>query len=206
MTASKERILKICEYCGKSFYASKSTTRYCSKQCNSYAYKAARREEKVKMAETMSHRKASEKSMSEILVKEYLTIQEVAILLGLSRQTIYNMVYSGKLRASKITSRLSLIRKQDIDYLVDSLPYTTNKSASKEAVHANRELPVPEYEYSPIRKPVSRKHLSCQDSENHQGGTRMPQFSYRLYISSHTHCIGCWYRQHALGTDETRLA
>lgn len=55
------------------------------------------------------------------------------------------MVYSGKLRASKITSRLSLIRKRDIDYLVDSLPYTTNKSASKEAVHANRELPVPEY-------------------------------------------------------------
>lgn len=145
MTASKERILKICEYCGKSFYASKSTTRYCSKQCNSYAYKAAKREEKVKMAETMSHRKASEKSMSEILVKEYLTIQEVAILLGLSRQTIYNMVYSGKLRASKITSRLSLIRKRDIDYLVDSLPYTTKKSASKEAVHANRELPVPEY-------------------------------------------------------------
>lgn len=145
MTASKERILKICEYCGKSFYALKSTTRYCSKQCNSYAYKAAKREEKVKMAETMSHRKASEKSMSEILMKEYLTIQEVAILLGLSRQTIYNMVYSGKLRASKITSRLSLIRKRDIDYLVDSLPYTTNKSASKEAVYANRELPVPEY-------------------------------------------------------------
>lgn len=131
MTASKERILKICEYCGKSFYALKSTTRYCSKQCNSYAYKAARREEKVKMAETMSHRKASEKSMSEILVKEYLTIQEVAILSGLSRQTIYNMVYSGKLRASKITSRLSLIRKRDIDYLVDSLPYTTKKVLQK---------------------------------------------------------------------------
>ena len=59
MTASKERIIKICEYCGKSFYASKSTTRYCSKQCNSYAYKAARREEKVKMAETMSHREVA---------------------------------------------------------------------------------------------------------------------------------------------------
>ena len=83
------------------------------------------------MAETMSHQKASEKSMYEILVKEYLTIQEVAILLGLSRQTIYNMVYSGKLRASKITSRLSLIRKRDIDYLVDSLPYTTKKVLQK---------------------------------------------------------------------------
>ena len=81
MTASKERILKICEYCGKSFYASKSTTRYCSKQCNSYAYKAARREEKVKMAETMSHRKASEKSMSEILVKEYLTVNMWMLLI-----------------------------------------------------------------------------------------------------------------------------
>ena len=54
-------------------------------------------------------------------------------------------VYSGKLRASKITSRLSLIRKRDIDYLVDSLPYTTKKSVSKEASPAKQELPVPEY-------------------------------------------------------------
>lgn len=145
MTASKEKILKVCEYCGKSFYAQKSTTRYCSKQCNSYAYKAARRKEKVKMAETMSQRKASEKSMSEILVKEYLTIQEVAILLGLSKQTIYNMVYSGKLRASKITSRLSFIRKRDIDYLIDSLPYAKKIDTAKMASHEKKELPVPEY-------------------------------------------------------------
>ena len=146
MTASKEKILRVCEYCGKSFYALKSTTRYCSKQCNSYAYKAARRKEKIKVAETMSQRKASEKSMSEILVKEFLTIQEVAILLGLSKQTIYNMVYRGKLRASKITSRLSFIRKRDIDYLVDSLPYTKQVSlASRPTSETTKELPVPEY-------------------------------------------------------------
>ena len=154
MTASKEKILRVCEYCGKSFYAQKSTTRYCSKQCNSYAYKAARRKEKIKVAETMSQRKASEKSMSEILAKEYLTIHEVAILLGLSKQTIYNMVYSGKLRASKITSRLSFIRKRDADYLVDSLPYTkkdsltnpqTNNGASSTSSEVVKELPVPEY-------------------------------------------------------------
>lgn len=145
MTASKEKILRVCEYCGKSFYAQKSTTRYCSKQCNSYAYKAARRKEKIKMAETMSQRKASEKSMSEIVVKEFLTIQEVAILLGLSKQTIYNMVYSGKLRASKITSRLSFIRKRDIDYLVDSLPYAKKKNVGKVESHGKHELPVPEY-------------------------------------------------------------
>lgn len=142
MTASKEKILRVCEYCGKSFYALKSTTRYCSKQCNSYAYKAARRKEKIKVAETMSQRKASEKSMSEILAKEYLTIQEVAILLGLSKQTIYNMVYSGKLRASKITSRLSFIRKRDVDYLVDSLPFTKQSHTVSETT---KELPVPEY-------------------------------------------------------------
>ncbi len=146
MTASKEKILRVCEYCGKSFYALKSTTRFCSKQCNSYAYKAARRKEKIKVAETMSQRKDSEKSMSKILAKEYLTIHEVAILLGLSKQTIYNMVYSGKLRASKITSRLSFIRKRDIDYLVDSLPYTKQVSmASRPATETAKELPVPEY-------------------------------------------------------------
>lgn len=152
MTASKEKILRVCEYCGKSFYALKSTTRYCSKQCNSYAYKAARRKEKVKVAATMSQRKASEKSMSEILAKEYLTIQEVAILLGLSKQTIYNMVYSGKLRASKITSRLSFIRKRDVDYLVDSLPFTKKSHTDAETV---KELPVPEY-YS--AKEIAEKH------------------------------------------------
>lgn len=63
-------------------------------------------------------------------------------MLGLSKQTIYNMVYSGKLRASKITSRLSFIRKRDVDYLVDSLPFTKK---SHTVSKTTKELPVPEY-------------------------------------------------------------
>ena len=52
------------------------------------------------------------------------------------------MVYSGKLRASKITSRLSFIRKRDVDYLVDSLPFTKQSHTVSETT---KELPVPEY-------------------------------------------------------------
>ena len=47
MTASKIEIHKVCEYCGKVFVAWKSTTRFCSKTCNSRDYKQQRREQRV---------------------------------------------------------------------------------------------------------------------------------------------------------------
>lgn len=39
MVASKFQIKRICKFCGKEFITYKVTTRYCSKSCNSKAYK-----------------------------------------------------------------------------------------------------------------------------------------------------------------------
>lgn len=49
MAKSSVRIKKVCEWCGKEFYALKTSTRFCSKQCNGYAYKRALRTKQVKV-------------------------------------------------------------------------------------------------------------------------------------------------------------
>ena len=43
--------------------------------------------------------------------------------MGLSKQAIYKMVYAGKLQAFRISSRLSFIRKGDIDRMLEARPY-----------------------------------------------------------------------------------
>ena len=65
----------------------------------------------------------TERIIEDIKEKEYLSFSETGRLLGLSRQAIYTMVKAGHLKASKISSRLSFIRKTDIDAMLQNKPY-----------------------------------------------------------------------------------
>lgn len=55
--------------------------------------------------------------------QEYLTFSKAAILMGCSRQYIYKLVSQGKLKASRISSRMAIIRRADIEYMLDCNPY-----------------------------------------------------------------------------------
>lgn len=59
----------------------------------------------------------------EIQRQEYLTFSKAAILMGCSRQYIYKLVAQGKLRASRISSRMAFIRKADIERMLEDNPY-----------------------------------------------------------------------------------
>lgn len=120
MTGSKIKIRKNCEWCGEEFLAQKTTTRYCSHKCNSRAYKAASRENRVKKVEIQA---AIQKSVDNIKNKEYLSVLEVSKLIGVTFQSVYKMIYAGHLKASKISSRLSFIKKSDVDAMFESNPY-----------------------------------------------------------------------------------
>lgn len=61
MTASKIGIHKVCEYCEKTFVAWKSTTRFCSKTCNSKAYNQLRREQRIVAIENETNTRPIEK-------------------------------------------------------------------------------------------------------------------------------------------------
>lgn len=63
--------------------------------------------------ETAERGKAVKKSEKEILSHEFLTIAEVAQLLRVSQRTVYNLIYNGSLRATKVTSRITIIPKDD---------------------------------------------------------------------------------------------
>ena len=123
MATSKMKIKKVCEWCGTTFYAQKLTTRFCSHRCSNLAYKEAARQKRIQEVETKVQAVIREQPISDFKNKEYLSFKEAATLLGLSKQAVYKMVYAGKLQAFRISSRLSFIRKGDIDRMLEARPY-----------------------------------------------------------------------------------
>lgn len=134
MTGSKIQIKKICEWCEEEFLAQKTTTRYCSHKCNSHAYKAAIREKRIKSTEANTEILKKEKPLENIKDKEYLSILEVGKILGISFQAVYKMIYAGHLKASKISSRLSFVKRSDIEEMLAKKPYSKRKIQDKSPI------------------------------------------------------------------------
>ncbi|MDD6209822.1 MAG: helix-turn-helix domain-containing protein [Bacteroidales bacterium] len=131
MATSKMKIKKVCEWCSTTFYAQKLTTRFCSHRCANLAYKDAIRQKKCQEVESKIQKVIKEQPISDFKDRDYLSFNETAILLGLSKQAIYKMVYEGKLKAFRISSRLSFIRKGDIDRMLEARPYEHRKPKEK---------------------------------------------------------------------------
>lgn len=117
----KGKILKVCEFCGDTFMAQKTTTRYCSHKCNSKAYKDNKRQMKMT---AISYRVAQEIEMisdqyEKIKDKEYLSVSETAFLLSVGRTTIYRYIHAGELKAVQVGGK-TFIRRKDIDDKFDA--------------------------------------------------------------------------------------
>ena len=130
MATSSIRIKKICQWCGAEFEAQKVSTKYCSHRCANLAYKQATREKRVKQVEAETHIIKSEKPKENVKDKEYLSIAQASVLLGLSLQAVYKMIYAGHLAAYKLSSRLSFVKRVDIDEMLNVNPYV-KKNRSK---------------------------------------------------------------------------
>ena len=63
--------------------------------------------------------------------QEYLTFSKAAILMGCTRQYIYKLVANGKLKASRLSSRMAFVRKADIENMFEGNPYKRVIPASK---------------------------------------------------------------------------
>lgn len=120
MSTSKFRVLRTCEFCGKEFYAQKVSTRYCSKRCNELAYKQRRRQRQITEAEA----RVLQKPIEEVGNKEFLSLQDTSVLFGITKRSVYNLIYNGVLQAFKLSSRMTLIRRADIERIFESHVYT----------------------------------------------------------------------------------
>ena len=112
-----------CAYCGKVFATNSGMQKYCSEECATAA-----KETKKKIQRDFL--RAIEPVM-EIHQQEYLTFSKAAILLGCTRQYVYKLVEQGKLPASRLSNRMALVRKSDIEKMFESNPYNRVVPGSK---------------------------------------------------------------------------
>ncbi len=124
MSTSKIRIKKICEFCGKEFFAQKMTTRYCSKTCSSRAYKYQLRVQRIERTKTDVKVAIDTKPLNDIRHKAFLPVQETGVLIGVTTRSVYNLIYAGALKATKLSSRMTPIRRSDVEAMLDNNPYT----------------------------------------------------------------------------------
>lgn len=104
-----------CAFCGMEFTANSGVQKYCSVSCAD----EAKRERKKRNGDFL---KAAEPVIG-LRQQEYLTFSKAAILMGCSRQYIYKLVNQGKMKASRISSRMAIIRRADIETMLEGSPY-----------------------------------------------------------------------------------
>ncbi len=102
--ASTIRVQRICQHCGKTFTAKTSVTQYCGDTCAKRAYKVKLRQAKIQKSNSETQA-ARSKSVEELKAKEFLGIDEACTLLGLSRATVFRLLQSGKIQATKLGRR-----------------------------------------------------------------------------------------------------
>ena len=113
-----------CAFCGREFTCNSGSQRYCSEHCA----EAAKAQRKKKQQDFLK----AVQPVIDIAGQEYLTFSKAAILMGCSRQYIYKLVGEGKLPASRISNRMSFIRKADIETMLAGNPYHRVLPTSKQ--------------------------------------------------------------------------
>ncbi len=109
------KVTKKCHHCGKEFTTSSGMQKYCSVRCADEAKKAKKKRQRDFLNAV--------EPVLEIQQQEYLSFSKAAILMGCSRQYIYKLLAQGKLRASRISNRMALVRRTDIERMFEANPY-----------------------------------------------------------------------------------
>jgi len=114
--SSNIEIIRICQYCGKEFIAKTTVTKYCSHTCNKKAYKAELKTKNIEKS-NINTQLFKESSMDIINSSAFLTVKESACLFKCSKQMIYDLVNSGRLKSIKLSVRNTRISRIEIDNL-----------------------------------------------------------------------------------------
>lgn len=109
------RTQRKCENCGKVFAVRSGNQRYCCEACA----EQAKQNRKKRCNDFIN----AVEPLIDLQNQEYLSFSKAALLMGCTRQYIYKLVGQGRLKASRLSCRMSLIRRADIESLLASSPY-----------------------------------------------------------------------------------
>jgi excisionase family DNA binding protein len=114
--SSNIEVQRICQHCSNEFTARTTTTAYCSHRCNSAAYKAKQRAEKIEASNEETQR-IKNQPIEQLKAKEYLTVQDVAALLNCSVRSVYYFIENGTIKATNLGQRLTRVKRSELDKL-----------------------------------------------------------------------------------------
>lgn len=115
---------KTCEYCGAKFTTPTFSKRYCSKRCVKAAYVARKKETTPENSQT-----AVVQRLRLHLKTEYFSVSQTAVILGLSRQTVYRMIWDGRIKACHLSSRTTRIHRNEIDRRMSEMRLLPNSDS-----------------------------------------------------------------------------
>lgn len=113
--SSTIEITKICEFCGKSFIARKCSTRFCCKRCAEHSYKQQKRNLHV----VEQQGKTESIQLDKISGYEYISPTQCAILIGVSRRTLYRYLEANKIPCCQFKG-CTRIRRRDVELLFEN--------------------------------------------------------------------------------------
>lgn len=106
---------KKCLYCGKEFSTQSAVKKYCCMECAEAAKQEIKKKRNILLNELAP--------IANLRQQDYFTFSQAATLMGCSRQYIYKLVTQGKLHASRISDRMAIIRRKDIEDMLEGNPY-----------------------------------------------------------------------------------
>jgi len=115
--SSNIRIQRICQFCEKEFTARTTVTKYCSDICAKRAYKARKRTEKVEISNNETNL-IKIQPIEELKAKEFLSVREVATLLGCSVRTAYRLIDNRTLKAVNLAERMTRVKRSELNKIL----------------------------------------------------------------------------------------
>lgn len=114
--SSKIEVQRICQHCSKEFTARTTVTKFCGDDCAKRAYKERVKVAKIEASNNETQR-IKNKPNEELRGKEFLTVRQVSKVIGCSRQNVYKLINTGKLKATNILLKKTIIKRSEVDKL-----------------------------------------------------------------------------------------
>ncbi len=89
--------------------------------CNRRDYKERTRNQKIALTNKETQQFKNNR-LQELKSKEFLTVKDMAMLLGCSVRSVYYYIESGKLKAVNLGQRITRIKRTNIDKLFEESP------------------------------------------------------------------------------------
>lgn len=119
--SSNLELKRICQHCGGTFIAKKTTTKFCSLGCGQRNYKVRERMNKIADRNAVARASVFQPASQSIISppeQDFIDIKMLAFITSMSERMIFNLIKDPDFPRLKIGRRLLFDRKAVMDYLV----------------------------------------------------------------------------------------